>query len=48
MAASAVGAQLMAQQACGLQVGVPFAALKHVAGIKPPQPREPGVSEQYM
>ena len=30
MAASAVGAQLMAQRACGLQVGDPFVALKHV------------------
>ena len=48
MAASAVGAQLMAQRACGLQIGDPFAALKHVAGIKPPQPREPGVLEQYV
>ena len=49
MAASMVGVQLMAQSACGLQVGDPNAALKHVLGIaSEPEPPEPGVLRQYV
>ena len=49
MAASAVGAQLMAQSAYGLQIGDPHAALKRVLGLEQHEPGiVHGVMHQYV
>ena len=48
MAASTVGSQLMANSAYAFQVGEPYAALRHVLNLHPPEPPQPSVFRQYL